>query len=51
MGSESEEGRIKIPIRDKRKLYDDGAAPQGGAVGVDLALVPDGDLYATLFFL
>lgn len=32
MGSESEEGRIKIPIRDKRKLYDDGAAPQGGAV-------------------
>lgn len=32
MGSEEEEGRIKIPIRDKRKLHDDGAAPQGGAV-------------------
>jgi molecular chaperone GrpE len=32
MGSEEEEGRPKIPIRDKRKLHDDGAAPQGGAV-------------------
>jgi molecular chaperone GrpE len=32
MGSEEEEGRPKIPIRDKRKLHDDGAAQQGGAV-------------------
>lgn len=35
MGSEDrseEEGRPKIPIRDKRKLHGDGAAPQGGAV-------------------
>ena len=35
MGSEDrpeEEGRIKIPIRDKRKLHDDGAAQKGGAV-------------------
>lgn len=31
MGSEEEEGRPKIPIRDKRKLHVDGA-PQGGAV-------------------
>lgn len=35
MGSddrEEEEGRPKIPIRDRRKLHDDGAAQQGGAV-------------------
>lgn len=35
MGSEDrseEEGRIKIPIRDKRKLHDHGAAQPGGAV-------------------
>jgi molecular chaperone GrpE len=35
MGSEDrpeEEGRTKIPIRDKRKLHNDGAAQKGGAV-------------------
>lgn len=35
MGSDErpeEEGRFKIPIRDKRKLHDDGSAQSGGAV-------------------
>lgn len=29
---QEEEGRSRIPIRDKRKLHDDGAAQSGGAV-------------------
>jgi molecular chaperone GrpE len=42
MGSEEEEGRIKIPIRDKRKLHsdDDGATQEGGAV-VGEAILPE----------
>jgi molecular chaperone GrpE len=42
MGSEEEEGRVKIPIRDKRKLHDDGAAQQGGAV-VGEPVLPEAD--------
>lgn len=42
MGSEEEEGRVKIPIRDKRKLQDHGAAQQGGAV-VGEAVAPESD--------
>ncbi|CAN5899006.1 hypothetical protein BH23ACT12_BH23ACT12_14960 [soil metagenome] len=35
MGPEEEKGRVKIPIRDKRKLHDSGAAQEGGAVVVE----------------
>ncbi|MEX0789496.1 MAG: nucleotide exchange factor GrpE [Actinomycetota bacterium] len=43
MGSEEEEeGRVKIPIRDKRKIHDHGAAQQGGAV-VGEAVEPEPD--------
>jgi hypothetical protein len=42
MGSEEQEGRVKIPIRDKRKLHDDGAAQQGGAV-VGEPVLPEPD--------